>query len=38
MSEWGLDIKVITKSEGVVRIHTIRELLPEAFVEFEADK
>jgi cytidine deaminase len=38
MSEWGLDIKIITKSEGTVRVHTIGELLPEAFVEFEADK
>lgn len=34
MSEWGLDIKLITKSGGKTRIHTIGELLPEAFVEF----
>jgi len=38
MSEWGLDIKLITKSRDKVRIHTIGELLPEAFVKFEADK
>lgn len=38
MSEWGLDIKLITKSGDKVRVHTIGELLPEAFVEFEADK
>jgi cytidine deaminase len=38
MSEWGLDIKLITKSGDKVRIHTIGELLPEAFVKFEADK
>lgn len=34
MSEWGLDIKVVTKSGDKVRIHTIGELLPEAFIEF----
>lgn len=34
MSEWGLDIKLITKSGDKVRIHTIGELLPEAFTEF----
>ncbi|MBP7072179.1 MAG: cytidine deaminase [Clostridia bacterium] len=34
MSEWGLNIKLITKSGDEVRIHTIGELLPEAFVEF----
>jgi cytidine deaminase len=38
MSEWGLDIKLITKSGDEVRVHTIGELLPEAFIEFEADK
>lgn len=34
MSEWGLDIKFITQNEDKVRIHTVGELLPEAFVEF----
>ncbi|MGI6585949.1 MAG: cytidine deaminase [Gracilibacteraceae bacterium] len=34
MSEWGLDVKLITKSGDKVRIHTIGELLPEAFTEF----
>jgi len=34
MSEWGLDIKVITRYRGKERVHTIGELLPEAFVEF----
>jgi len=34
MSEWGLDIKLITKSGEKIRIHTIGELLPEAFVDF----
>lgn len=38
MSEWGLDIKLVTKSGDTVRVHTIGELLPEAFVEFEAEK
>lgn len=38
MSEWGLDIKLITKSGEKLRVHTIGELLPEAFIEFEEDK
>ncbi|MGE5633213.1 MAG: cytidine deaminase [Caulobacteraceae bacterium] len=38
ISEWGLDIKIITRSGDKVRVHTIGELLPEAFVEFKADK
>lgn len=38
MSEWGLGLKLITKSNGVVRVHTIGELLPEAFTEFESGK
>lgn len=38
MSEWGLDIKIITKSGDKVRVHTVGELLPEAFVKFETDK
>lgn len=38
MSEWGLDIKLITTSGDQIRVHTIGELLPEAFVEFEPDK
>jgi len=38
MSEWGLDIKLITKSGDRIRVHTIGELLPEAFVEFEKDE
>lgn len=38
MSEWGLDIKLIIRSGDKTRIHTIGELLPEAFLEFEEDK
>lgn len=38
MSEWGLDIKLIIRSGDMTRIHTIGELLPEAFLEFEEDK
>lgn len=38
MSEWGLDIKLITKYGDSIRVHTIGELLPEAFVKFEAEK
>ena len=34
LSEWGLDIKVITKSGDKVRVHAVGELLPEAFTEF----
>ncbi len=34
MSEWGLDTKLITQNGDQIRIHTIGELLPEAFVEF----
>lgn len=38
MSEWGLDIKLVTRSGDKVRVHTIGEMLPEAFVGFEEDK
>lgn len=38
MSEWGLDIKLITASGDKIRVHTIGELLPEAFTGFEEDK
>lgn len=38
MSEWGLDIKLITKSGDRIRVHTIGELLPEAFIGFEKDE
>ncbi len=38
MSEWGLDIKLVTRSGDKVRVHTIGELLPEAFVGFEKDE
>lgn len=38
MSEWGLDIKLVTKYGDKTRIHTIGELLPEAFIKFDEDK
>jgi len=38
MSEWGLDLKLITKSGDEVTVHTLKELLPEAFVEFVEDE
>lgn len=38
MSEWGLGIKLVTRSGDKVRVHTIGELLPEAFVEFEGEE
>lgn len=38
MSEWGMDIKVITKSGDKTKIRTIRELFPEPFIEYNENE